>query len=147
MSDTDQYEKAASDASQASEVALRHATSMNVQRLEFATELLNMFNRAILVHANREYWIAEDWRAFNVAVSAIDSIGHRAVASAESARVAAQIEEQTGEVMRKRQEAQRIHDAAAQTIVKDVKEQVQKVYGVERGEAASPYRNLPKLEM
>lgn len=52
--------------------------SKDVDRMNAATNLVNTFNYAVQVQANRVKWQPSDYKAFAIALVALDSIGKTA---------------------------------------------------------------------
>lgn len=81
-----------SEADQVFDIALRIAQDGDLARLRAGAELLNTFNYAIQVQAKRQYWNASDYRAFVIALAAMDGIGQEAVATAQTDNRAEEVE-------------------------------------------------------
>jgi len=64
-----------------SEVFNRVVRSQDGERLSSMCSLLNTFNYAVQVQSNRNQWEPEDFRAFCIALCAMDEIGqaHHAI--------------------------------------------------------------------
>ena len=58
-----------------SEIMKRVTVQNDMDRIRSATQLVNVFNFAIQVQAGRVQWQPSDYRAFAIALSALDSIG------------------------------------------------------------------------
>jgi hypothetical protein len=58
-------------------VVERVVTNHDVDRLQSMVSLLNTFNYAVQVQGKRNEWNANDFRAFSIALCAMDEIGQR----------------------------------------------------------------------
>jgi len=56
-------------------VVNRVVTSHDIDRLQSMVSLLNTFNYAVQVQSKRNEWSANDFRAFSIALCAMDEIG------------------------------------------------------------------------
>lgn len=65
------------------DVAQRVAIDNDINRINAATNLVNTFNYAIQVQAGRVKWQPSDYRAFAIALVAMDSIGSTETVSDE----------------------------------------------------------------
>lgn len=59
----------------AEEIAMRLNKTQDVNRLDVGCALINVLNYAVQKQANRENWTTADYKAFIIALSAIDRIG------------------------------------------------------------------------
>jgi hypothetical protein len=66
---------------------MRAATQTNRDRLQIGTDLLNLFNHAIFIQAHRNQWTVDDYKAFVISLTALDSIGISELARVESERL------------------------------------------------------------
>lgn len=60
-------------------VVNRVVTNHDEDRLHSMVSLLNTFNYAVQVQGKRNEWEAQDFRAFCIALCAMDEIGHKLV--------------------------------------------------------------------
>lgn len=60
------------------DIVKKVSCEQDIDRIEAGTSLVNTFNFAIQVQANRVQWQASDYRAFLIALCALDSIGKTA---------------------------------------------------------------------
>jgi hypothetical protein len=58
-------------------VVNRVVTNHDIDRLQSMVSLLNTFNYAVQVQGKRNEWQANDFRAFAIALCAMDEIGQR----------------------------------------------------------------------
>lgn len=63
------------DVSSFSDILARVNKVQDTDRMRVGTQLINVFNYAIQVQAGRVAWSPSDFRAFAIAMQAIDSIG------------------------------------------------------------------------
>lgn len=72
----------------------------DMHRIRSATALINTFNYAIQVQANRDQWLPSDYHRFVRALLALDSIGSDAVQIAKSSRLESDIRQTLAEQAR-----------------------------------------------
>lgn len=81
-----------SDADTIERIALKLNSKFDKARIEAGCSLLNSFNFAIQVQAGRTNWRASDYRAFIIALAAMDNIGIEAFEEAKTAQLQTDVE-------------------------------------------------------